>query len=108
MFPTLTLTQRHRKFFQNNNAWIKQIVKFGRIEIEPEADIGSKRTRDLLITILNYLRKGKQKVVIEVENDRKFDAAEILRKIKRDKRYPTIVIIPREFERNARTYKSPP
>lgn len=86
---------------QNNNFWIKKIVKFGKIEIEPEANIGSKRTGDILVTILNYPRKGKQKVVIEVENDREFDAAEILRKIKRDRRYPTIVIISREFERDA-------
>lgn len=86
---------------QENNAWIKRIVKFGRIRIEPEANMGSKRTGDILVTILNYPRKEEQKVVIEVENDRKFDAQEILRKIKRDTRYPTIVIIPKECERDS-------
>jgi len=50
----------------DNNKWLKRIVKFGNIKIEPSAFIGSKRNADILVTILNYHNK-EQKVAIEVE-----------------------------------------
>jgi hypothetical protein len=55
---------------------------------------------DLLVTILNY-PNGKQKVTIEVENDRELDVDAIMQKIKKDYTYPTIVIIPKENEKDA-------
>lgn len=82
-------------------AWIKKIIGKGRISVLPEEEIGNKRCCDLLVNILNYDLKGIQKVSIEVENDREFDASAILRKIKKDQPYPTIVIIPHSKTKDA-------
>lgn len=62
--------------------------------MEPEAKIGDERWCDLLVTIRKYYGQADQKVAIEVENDRDFDSEEVLRKIKKDQPYPTIVVIP--------------
>jgi len=86
---------------QNDYAWVKKIIKYGNIEVEPEVDVGENRTLDFLVTILNYQGNEEQKVAIEVEGDREFDAEGVLRKIKRDRRYPTIVIIPNQNEPDA-------
>lgn len=75
---------------------IKKIVHNSNINCDTEVDIGENRTADILVTI-----QGKQQVVIEVGNDRNFDVGEILRKLKRERKYPTIVIIPKEYERFA-------
>lgn len=85
----------------NDGYWIKKMVYHGKFEVEPEANIGDKRWCDLLVTILGYQENKVQKVAIEVENDREFDASEILRKIKKDQPYPTIVIIPYKKEKDA-------
>ena len=81
------------------DAPIKKIVGPKIISYETEVNIGQKRTADILVTVQG--RSKHHRVVVEVENDRKFDVGEILRKIKKDKPYPVIVIIPKEFERFA-------
>ena len=74
---------------------LKRLIRLKIIDYDTEIDIGKNRTADILLAVR---RKSKQhKVVIEVENDRKFDVGEVLRKIKRNKLYPTIVIIPKRF-----------
>lgn len=80
-------------------ASIKGIVKLKIIDYDTEVDIGEKRTADILVIVQSG--SGKLKVVIEVENDRKFDVAETLRKLKRDRLYPTIAIIPKALEKDA-------
>lgn len=85
----------------DDNAWLKKIVKFGKLRIEPSGFIGKRRNADLLITILNYHGNQTQQVAIEVENDRKFDVDAILIKIKKDQPCPTIVVIPKEHEKDA-------
>jgi len=81
------------------DAPIKGLIRLKIIDYDTEVDVGRNRTADILLTIQ---RESKQrKVVIEVENDRKFDVGEILRKIKRQRHYPTIVIIPKEYESHA-------
>lgn len=82
------------------------MVKTGMIEVKPEESIGDKRWCDLLVTIFQYSGKNlTQKIAIEVENDRKFDASKILRKIKKEQPYPTIVIIPHKEERHAGVFQ---
>lgn len=81
---------------------IKGIVRLKIVEWDTEVDIGEKRTADILVNV----RSGTKylKVVIEVENDRKPDVAETLRKLKRDRgarAYPTIVIVPKKWENDA-------
>ena len=78
---------------------IKGIVRVKIADYDTEVDFGKRRTADILLTVQSG--SDKLRLVIEVENDRKFDAGEILRKLKKDCRYPTIVIIPKEFERDA-------
>jgi len=85
----------------DNSRWLKRMIKFGKIKVEPIAFIGTRRNVDLLVTILNLPYKGKQKVAVEVENDREFDVDAILRKIKKDQPCPTIAIIPKEHEKDA-------
>lgn len=68
----------------------------GRIKVEPEAKIGDRRWCDLLVTILKYRGNTDQRVAIEVENDREFDAEGLLRQIKKDQPYPVIVVIPHD------------
>lgn len=85
----------------NNNAWLKKIVGFSGICVKPEEEIGNRRCCDLLVGILKYDKNGEQKVAIEIENDRGFDAQTILRKIKKDQPHPTVVIIPQNESNNA-------
>lgn len=85
----------------NNSHWLKRMIGFGKIKVEPTGFIGTKRNADLLVTILNPPYSGKQKVAVEVENDRKFDVDAILCKIKKDQPCPTIAIIPKEHEKDA-------
>lgn len=85
----------------NNFHWLKKMIGFGKLEVEASAFIGTKRNSDLLVTILNYPQKTRQKVAVEIENDRAFDVDAVLRKIKKDQPCPTIVIIPREHEKSA-------
>ncbi len=85
----------------NDYTWVKKMVRKGNIHVLPEEEIGSKRCCDLLVDVLNYDARGTQKVLIEVENDREFDASSILRKIKKDQPYPTIVVIPHSKAQDA-------
>ncbi len=85
----------------NDNAWLKRMIKFGKIKIEPSGYIGTKRNADILATILNPPYNGEQKVAVEVENDREFDVDSVLRKIKKDQPCPTIAIIPMENKNDA-------
>jgi len=85
----------------NNYDWLKKMICFGNIKVEPRGFIGTKRNADLLVTIYNFPYNGNQKVAIEVENDYKFDVDQILCKIKKDQPCPTLVIIPKENERDA-------
>ena len=85
----------------DDNAWLKKIIKFGKIKIEPTGFIGKRRNADILVTILNYPGNKTQKVAIEVENDRGFDVDAVLQKIKKDQPCPTIAIIPKEHEKDA-------
>lgn len=78
---------------------IKGVAKHKIIDYDTEVDIGNKRTADILLTV--QVESKQQHLVVEVENDRKPDFSETLRKIKRGKRYPTKVIIPKKFERFA-------
>lgn len=94
-------TELNNVLHKDHYAWIKTIVKFGNIKVEPEEDIGRNRTVDFLVTILNYPGEGEQKVAIEVEGDREFDAEALLRRLKRDRRYPTIIIMPKKNEPDA-------
>lgn len=78
---------------------LRRLVRMKIIDYDTEVDIGKNRTADILLVVR---RDSKQhKVVVEIENDRKFDIGEILRKIKRDRLYPTIVIIPKKFEEHS-------
>ena len=89
------------------NAPLKRIVRFGKLDYETEVNIGEKRTADILVTILT--KPEYPKVVVEVENDRKFDTPEILRKLKKDnthKHYPTKVIIPKRFKGDAYLFQN--
>jgi len=82
---------------------IRGLIGLKIIDYDTEVDVGKKRTVDILLIVR---KESKQcKVAIEVENDRKFDVGEILRKIKRDKLYPTIVIIPKEFDGHAYRFR---
>lgn len=94
-------TELNNVLHRDHYAWIKTIVKFGDIKVKPEEDIGRNRTVDFLVTILNYHGKGEQKVAIEVEGDREFDAEALLRRLKRHRGYPTIIIMPRKKEPDA-------
>jgi len=85
----------------DNYEWLKKMISFGKIEVEPSAFIGNKRNADLLVTILNYQGNKIQKVAVEIENDRDFDVDAILRKIKKDQPCPTIAIIPQEHGKDA-------
>ena len=76
---------------------ITRIVGLKIIDYDTEVDIGEKRTADILVIVLSGSKQLK--VAIEIENDRKFDVGEILRKSKRQRRYPTMVIIPKKEER---------
>lgn len=82
-----------------NDAPIQRITSGEIIAYEMEVNVGKKRTADILVTVQGGSKQHR--VVIEVENDRKFDVGAILRKIKKERRYPVIVIIPKEFERFA-------
>ena len=78
---------------------LKRLIRLKIIDYDTEVDIDKNRTADVLLVVR---RKSKQhKVVIEVENDRRLDIGEILRKIKRVKLYPTIVIIPQKFKEHS-------
>jgi len=78
-----TLIQPDQYGKLGKDAPIKKIIRYGNIDFEPEVDIAENRTVDLLVTIPQL---HDQKVIVEVENDRKFDAGEILRKIKRERK----------------------
>ena len=81
------------------DAPMKGVVRLKILDYDTEVKIGEKRIADILVIV----RSGSKqiKVVIEVENDRKPDVGEILRKLKRDRRYPTIVVIPKKLEEDA-------
>jgi hypothetical protein len=81
------------------DAPIKGITCLRIKDYETEAYIGERRTADILLTVVKD--SVDYKVVVEVENDREFDVGEILRKIKKSKEYPAVVIIAKEFERFA-------
>lgn len=81
------------------DAPIKGIIGLKIKSYETEAYIGERRVADILLTVIKDSRDYK--VVVEVENDREFDVGETLRKIKKDREYPVVVIIPKEFERFA-------
>ena len=85
----------------NNYDLLKEMIGFGKIEVEPRGFIGTKRNADFLVTIWNHPYKGAQKVAVEIENDRGFDVDAVLRKIKKDQPCPTIAIIPKENEGDA-------
>ena len=85
----------------NNYDWLKKMIGFGKLKVEPSAFIGKRRNVDLLVTILNYHGNTTQEVAVEIENDREFDADAVLRKIKKDQPCPTIAIIPIENEKDA-------
>ena len=85
----------------NDYEWLKTIIGFGKLKVEPSAFIGEKRNVDLLVKILDYHDNKTQKVGVEIENDREFDADAVLRKIKKDQPCPTIAIIPQEHENDA-------
>lgn len=78
------------------DAPIKGIIGLKIRSYETEAYVGEKRVADILLTVVKDSRNYK--VVVEVENDREFDVGKILRKIKKHRDYPAVVIIPREFE----------
>jgi hypothetical protein len=78
---------------------IKGIIGLKIKDCETEAYIGTDRVADILLTVVKDSKDYN--VVVEVENDRKFGVGEILRKIKKNRDYPAVVIIPREFERFA-------
>ncbi len=85
----------------NNYQWLKSMIRFGKIKVEPRGFIGTRRNVDLLVTILNYPYRGEQNVAVEVENDYDFDVDKMLQQIKKDQPCPTIAIIPKENERDA-------
>lgn len=85
----------------NDYHWLKKMIGFGKLKLEPSAFIGKKRNVDLLVTILNYHGNKTQNVAVEIENDREFDADAVLRKIKKDQPCPTIAIISKEHEKDA-------
>jgi len=66
------------------------------IDYDTEVDIGKNRTADILLVVRRNSKEHR--VVVEIENDRKFDVGEVLRKIKRDQLYPTVIIIPKQFQ----------
>jgi len=78
---------------------IKSVARQKIIDYDTEVDIGKNRTADILLIV--QVGYNEYKLVVEVENDRKPDFGETLRKIKRGKKYPTKVIIPKKFERFA-------
>lgn len=78
---------------------IRKIAGWRIIDYDTEVDIGENRTADILLTV--KVESEQNELVVEVENDRKPDFSETLRKIKRGKRYATKVIIPKKFERFA-------
>jgi hypothetical protein len=78
------------------NAPIRGLVGLKIIDYKTEEQIGERRFADILLTVI---RDSQERgLVVEVENDRKFDVGEILRKIKKNKRYPVMVIIPNKFK----------
>ena len=81
------------------DAPLKGIVRLKIIDYDTEVDVGKNRTVDILVTV----RSGSEqlKVAVEVENDRKIDVAKTLRQIMRDRRYPTIAVIPKVLENDA-------
>jgi len=85
----------------NNDDWLIKMIGYGGIKVIPRDFIGTKRNADLLVTILSPPYPIEQKVAIEVENDYDFDVDKILQKIKKDQPCPTLVIIPKENERDA-------
>lgn len=78
---------------------IRKVAGHKIVDYDTEVDIGKNRTADILLII--QVGSVKQNLIVEVENDRKPDFGETLRKIKRVKRCATKVIIPKEFERFA-------
>jgi hypothetical protein len=75
---------------------LAKIVHYGIKDFDTEVAIGTRRIVDIFI----QTSQGHQ-LVIEVENDRKFDVGETLRKLKKNMIYPIIVIIPIHFRRFA-------
>ena len=81
-------------------ASIRKIISAPHLDWETEVDIGKDRTVDILITV-NYRHESPRAIAVEIENDRKLDIEAVLRRIKRQKTYSTVVIIPKEFERHS-------
>lgn len=78
---------------------IRQLVKAEILDYDTEVDFGKNRTADILLIIKKDFKQYR--VVVELENDRQFDVGEILRKVKRDRLYPTIIVIPKKFEQHS-------
>jgi len=83
------------------SAPLKSILRFNKLEYDTEVDVGKNRTADILVTKIYADYKERPKIIIEVENDREFDVGQVLRKLQKDRQYPIIVIIPKEFEDHA-------
>jgi hypothetical protein len=85
----------------NNHARLTQIIGFGQLDIVPSGYIGTARNADLLVTIRGSPYSGRQKVAVEVESDPGFDVDKTVQKMTKDQPYPTVVIIPKEHEKDA-------
>ena len=97
---TKALLQPDENLQIGKDAPIRDMVKAPNLDWETEFDIGTNRTADIMVFLL-YKYHSRKQVVVEVENDRKFEVETVLRKIKRQHDYPTIAIIPKEFERHS-------
>lgn len=82
---------------------IRRVAGVRIIDYDTEVDIDENRTADILLIV--QVESEQYRLVVEVENDRKKDINEILRKIQRGKRYPTKLIIPKKFERDAKRFQ---
>ena len=97
---TKALLQLDDNLSIGKDAPILKMVSAPHLDWETEVDIGKDRTVDILITV-NYRHQSHRAIAIEIENDRKFDIEAVLRRIKRQKTYSTVVVIPKEFERHS-------
>jgi hypothetical protein len=82
-----------------SNSPIRQLIDAEIVDYDTEVDFGKNRTADILLVIEKDYKQHR--LIVELENDRKFDVGEILRKVKRDRVYPAIVVIPKIFEQHA-------
>jgi hypothetical protein len=84
------------------DAPIRKVIPYTKLDWDTEVDISKDRTADILVTINYKNYRAQHKVVIEIENDREFDPESVLRRVKRGAgQNSIIVIIPKEFERSS-------